>query len=95
METGNLVKNELILVLKFLLHQLETDSCNEEQIKSWHKLVSDNVKVDASISELADFYDQSESNVRNVINRRMTDKPKRKVMYDWFKFSKIIPSSWH
>lgn len=87
-------RRELKLLIAFVSHQIDSGGCTEEQLKSWHKLLSDNLNVDATISELSEFYGQSESNVRNVISRRMVDKPKRRVFYDFFKFSKIIPKGW-
>lgn len=88
------IAKEIKILLSFVCHQIDNGECTEEQLRSWHKMISDNIKVDATISELADFYDQSENNVRNVINRRMVEKPKRKVFYNFFSFSRIIPKSW-
>lgn len=88
------IGKEIKLFLEFVCHQIDNGTCTEEQLKSWHKMLADNIKVDATISDFAEFYGQSENNVRNVISRRMADKPKRRVFYDWFKFEKIIPKNW-
>lgn len=53
-----------------------------------------NLEMDASIKDIATFFGQSEGNVRSTINRRMIDKPKRKVMYPFLKFLKIAPIKW-
>lgn len=88
------VKDELKTILQFIEYQINEDKCTDDQIESWHKILSDNLKVDATISNISNFYGQSESNVRNVISRRMVEKPKRLVLYNWFKFTKIMPDSW-
>ena len=58
------------------------------------KLLHDNAVSEATIKEIADFYGQSESNVRNVVSRKSVSKPKRAVLYNFIDVTKIIPKSW-
>ena len=53
------------------------------------------MKIDGTIKDFANFYGVPESVVRTKIARKMIDKPKRKVLYPFNKFIKIVPEKWH
>lgn len=88
------VKQEVIRILQFLQWQIKEGKCTDEELESIHKVLAKELKIDATIEDLAEHYGQSQSNVRNVIHRRMTEKPKRKVLFNFLKFSQIIPEKW-
>lgn len=89
-----MIKQQLIELLDFYKYKLVNDKCTQEDMKSLYKMLSDNVTSDATISDIATMYDQSESNVRNVVTRNRTDKPKRKLLYNFHSVQKIIPKRW-
>lgn len=52
------------------------------------------MEVHGTISDLAKFYGVSESNIRATIARKLIAKPKRKLLYPFHKFAKVIPEKW-
>lgn len=88
------MKKFLIEVLDYLRNQLLNDKCTEEEMVHMVKVVSENISAEATISDIARHYGQSESNVRNIIARRYVGKPKRRVYYNFVEFAKHVPSAW-
>lgn len=88
------MKKYLIEILDFFKYKLENDKCTDEDMREAFKLLQSNVVSGATIKDIADYYGQSESNVRNVVSRKCMRKPKRVVLYDFMHISKIIPKGW-
>jgi len=84
-------KELLKKILEFGIYQLDNNLCTPETISSAAKAAASGLVMDASIKELADFFGVSEQNVRSTINRKLVDKPKRKVVYPFLSFLKIAP----
>lgn len=82
------------MLLAFAYRQADEGNCTYDDLKRWRNVLAEALNVDSSISDLAEHFGKSESNVSNVIARRMTTKPKRKVFYRFADFLKIIPKSW-
>lgn len=90
-------KRIIIDTLKFYLYKMEKDDCDMEDIVAVAEALGKDVNVRGTIKEFAEFYGQSESNIRNVIARRPQPKseaPQRKVTYRFGWFSSLVPSSW-
>ena len=90
-----MIKQVILDILDYLKFQVAEDRCTPEQLRSIHDALTENITIDATISDIAKHYGQSESNVRNVAARSYVGKPKRRVCYDFMRFVKCIPSSWH
>lgn len=88
------MKKILIEVLEFYKMKLENDKCTPEELRTAFNALSNDVVCEVTIKDLADFYGQSESNVRNVLSRNIIEKPKRKITYNFISVSKILPSRW-
>ena len=58
------------------------------------RAIKQDLKIVATIDDLAAFYGQPNGNVRSLINRRMIQKPQRRVYYSFNAFSKIVPEKW-
>ena len=58
------------------------------------KALENNMEIHGTISDFANFYGVSESNVRASIARKLIAKPKRVLLYPFHKFMKIIPEKW-
>lgn len=84
----------LLEVLDFYRYKIENDKCTDCDMREAFNLLSESVSSEATISDIAKHYGQSESNVRNVLSRGYLGKPKRKVSYDFSKVLGIIPRSW-
>lgn len=90
-----MIKQIILDILDYLKFQVANDRCTPEELKSMYDTITENMTVDATISDIAKHYGQSESNVRNVAARSYIGKPKRRVYYNLLKFIKCAPSSWH
>lgn len=88
------MKKFLIDILDYLRNKLLDDKCTEEEMAHLAKVVSENISAEATISDIARHYGQSESNVRNIIARNYVGKPKRRVYYNFIKFAKLAPETW-
>lgn len=91
-----MIKKTLLNIIDFLRYQIENDQCTLAEMKSIHNLIVNNLDIDASTKEIADFYGESESNVRNVVSRHYSrdKKAKRKVYYNFAWVSSVIPKKW-
>lgn len=87
-------KKELLEILDYYKYRVQ-NGCTMDEINSTLKMLENNMKVNGTIKNFADFYGVPESVVRTNIARKMVDKPKRKVLYPFHKFIKIVPEKWH
>ena len=87
-------KQEIIEVLKFWIYKLDSGSCTPEEIKQISDVSTKTLVNDATISEFANYFGVSESNVRATIARKVFAKPKRKVVYPFQALLKAAPSKW-
>lgn len=88
------IKRILLELLDYLRYQVDNDKCTSEEMRSFAHMVEDNLDVDCTINDIAERYGQSSNNVRNVINRNIIPKPKRRVYYNFAKFIPFIPKRW-
>lgn len=87
------VKEELRMILKFYEQRL--DGCTMREVKSVTNALMENMDIDGTLDDFAEFYGKSKDAVSSVIKRRMIEKPKRNVvLYPFHAFRKIVPSSW-
>ena len=87
-------KRIILEVLDYLKFQVENDRCTIEEIRSFANTIENNLDIDCTVQDVAERYNQSPSNVRNVLTRNFMPKPKRKVYFKFSKFIKFIPKSW-
>ena len=91
------MKHILLNILDFLRYKVDNDQCTAEELRKFSDIATKELNTSATIDELSDFYEQSRSNVSNVISRRpipKDKKPKRRIYYNFAWFSSIIPDSW-
>lgn len=81
-------------ILGFYKYKVDNNLCTSEEIDAASKVLQENMEMYGSIADFAKFYGVSEGNVRSTINRKMFAKPKRKVLYPFQKFLKIVPEKW-
>ena len=95
--SNNPIKTLLLEVLDFLKYKVETDQCTAEEIRKFADIATEQLDTLATTKEIAEFYGESESNVRNILARRVIPKehkPKRKVYVSFNLFAKLKPKSW-
>lgn len=88
------VKKYLIEILDYYKYKVENDLCNLEEMNSVVRSLEENAKVTGTISDFARFFNVPETTVRTNIARKLIDKPKRKVLYPFHKFIRIVPDKW-
>lgn len=86
-------KKELLEILDYYKYRVQ-NGCTMAEIDSALEALENNMGIDGTISDFAKFYGVSESNVRATISRKLINKPKRKVLYPFHAFRKVIPESW-
>ena len=87
------IKEEIRTILRFYDKRL--DECTMAEAKSTARMLINNMELDGTIDDFAEFYGKSKDAVSGVIKRRMIAKPKRNVvLYPFHKFREIIPESW-
>lgn len=87
----------LISILEFLALKIRKKGCTHEEIESWKDVAINQLQTNATIKDMATFFDQSESNVRNILSRRLIPReyrPKRQVLFSFNYLLKLVPKSW-
>ena len=88
------LKNNLSEILGYIKYKVDNDLCTPEEIESVARMAKENLELYGTIEDLAKFYGVSEPLVRSTINRKLIDKPKRRVYYRFLSFMKIAPKKW-
>lgn len=81
-------------ILGYYKHKVDHNLCTMEEMNDALKALESNMTVQGTISDFAKFYDVPEATVRTNIFRKMFAKPKRKVLYPFHDFIKIVPDKW-
>lgn len=93
MEEGIDIKKELRAILRYYDRRL--DSCTMEEAKSAFRVLVQNMEINGTIGDFAEFYGKSKDAVNGIIKRKMVQKPKRNVvLYPFHIFNKLVPESW-
>ncbi len=87
-------KESLSEIVGFIKYKIDNDLCTPEEIESVSRMVQSDLELYGTIEDLAKFYGVPESRIRNTINRKLIDKPKRRVYYRFLRFMKIAPEKW-
>lgn len=90
----NEAEDLVIEVLEFAIAKVKAGKCSPRELGRVAQVLSEEMNVEASIEEMAEHFGKTKNNVSNVIHRSYMGKPERKVVYNFAKFLKIIPSSW-
>ena len=88
-----IIKKTLIEILDFYRYKIDNDKCTSEDMKGAFELLRDNAVSEDTIEDIADFYGQRESNVRNVVTRKAVPK-KRILVYDFKNIASLIHDKW-
>ena len=90
----NINKEILCEFLDFLKFKVVNDRLTADEVASIVNSIVSGIDLYASTSELARFYNQSEHNIHCVANRRLIQKPVRRVYYPFSAFSRVVPEAW-
>ena len=89
----NPIKRALLDVIDFARFKVDTNACTPEEMQSVFRMIEENTINKATTKDIADFYGQSNANVRNIVSR-WGIKGESKRYYDFNKLQKFIPKSW-
>ena len=87
-------KKYLSEILGYIKYKVDNDLCTAEEIESVARMAQANLELYGTIEDLAKFYEVPESKIRNTINRKLIDKPRRRVYYRFQSFLKVAPKKW-
>ena len=88
------LKNNLSEILGYIKYKVDNNLCTAEEIESVSRMAMENLELYGTIEDLSKFYGVTEHNVRSTINRKLIDKPKRRVYYRFLSFMKVVPNKW-
>lgn len=81
-------------ILSYYKYKVDNNLCTMDEMDGALKALESNMEIYGSIEDLSKFYGVPEGNIRATISRKLIAKPKRKTMYPFHKFMKIIPDKW-
>ena len=87
-------KEILSEMLAYYKYKVDNNLCTMAEIESAKKAIESNIEIYGTIEDFSKFYDVPQVNVRATINRKLIDKPMRKIYYRFHKFLKIVPEKW-
>ena len=88
------VKEVLSEILAYYKYKVDNGLCTMEEMESAKKALEEGMEIYGTIEDFAKFYDKTPVNVRVAINRKMIAKPKRKVLYPFHEFLKVVSDKW-
>lgn len=81
--------------LELMQHKLRRGKLTAGDLRALLDMLVGGGGVSATVADLAEFYGETETNVRSVIKRRVVGKPRRRVYYDFLEFWRVVPRMWH
>lgn len=87
-------KQYLSEILGYYKYKVDNNLCGMAEMQDALQALESNMDIHGTISDFAKFYDIPENQVRATIARKLIAKPKRKLLYPFHKFVKIVPDSW-
>lgn len=91
----NIIRESFAETLELLAFKIRHGSMTAADLESITNLIKSEVCILVTVKELADFYNQSEDNIRHVLHRKVAAPPVRRVFYDFLSFQKAVPAKWH
>lgn len=91
---AEIIRRSLCEYLGFLQHKIECGSLTLDEECALLRLLEESLRISATVEDLAGYYGKTPEAIRTVIHRRMLSKPKRRVMYSFREFARIIPEKW-
>ena len=80
--------------LGFLKYKVDNDLLTLEEEQALVHIIESGLPLSGTTDDFASYYHQAPVNVRSVINRKLLDRPIRKVLYPFAPFSQVVPDSW-
>ena len=81
-------------VLDFLKFKVNSNSCTPDELRNISDLLTERLDTIGTVEEISEFFNVPQQNLRTMINRKVSDKPKRRVYYRFMSIMKNIPEKW-
>lgn len=88
-------KRILLEFIDFIRYKVENDLLTMREVEGAARLIEEHLPLLGTAEDFAKFYNQPKTNISSVINRRMIQKPIRRVFHSFNAFRKVIPKSWN
>ena len=89
-----IIRESFAEVLNFLAFKVRNGLMTMSDIDAITSILNHDVCILVTVKELAEYYGQSEDNVRHIIHRSVSKPPVRRVFYDFLAFQKVVPAKW-
>lgn len=91
----NVIREALAEMFDAIAFKVRNGAMTTDDVKAILSVIAEGSHIKATVKELAEFYHQSEDNVRHVVHRNFMPKPERRVYYDFKAFRQLVPEKWH
>lgn len=91
---ASVFKRLLLDQLDYFRERIANDRLTLEEVESITRIFANHLHLLGTSEDFARHYNQSRTNVSSVLNRRMMEKPIRRVYHSFNAFQKIVPQSW-
>ena len=88
------IRGLLAEFLGFLKHKVEKGSLTLEEQQALLRVFEESLPVYATADDLAAYYGKTKDAVHLIVHRKLLSKPKRRVLYDFREFRRVIPEKW-
>lgn len=87
-------KQLLLDTLDFYKYKLNENLCTPREIDSLAKMAAENLEIEGTADDFAQFFGKSKDAVWGIIKRNVSKKPRRNVvLYSFQEFLKKTPKS--
>lgn len=93
-KNGSACKKIVLEFLDFLRFKVEHDLLTMEETESLARSFEEGLNLVGTSDDLARFYGKPKTNVTSVIDRRMSGRPVRRVLYSFNAFRRVVPEKW-
>ena len=94
MKAEDVIRNSVADMFGMLEYKVRNGVMSFDDVQSLVTLFEVNGGIKATTSDLANYYHQSEDNIRHILHRSYMPKPTRRVYYDMLSFAKNVPPKW-
>ena len=90
----NEIREAICDFLGILKHKAETGRLTPQDLRAILEAIMAGGGIQATVDDLAGYYQQSPDNIRHLINRSIMPAPQRRVYHDFDTFRRRVPAKW-
>lgn len=93
--TNEILTEALDAAIVSFRNRLHNGGLTADDLRAIIQIIASSGGVSVTVTDLAELYGKSETNIRSVIKRRIDTRPRRRVHYNLLEFIKVAPRKWH